>query len=90
VPPPTFNALFLCTGNSARSIVGGHPITGHWGVEDPAAFIGPARRQRWLFGLVYDELERRIDIFTQLPFESLDRLSLEARIKEIGAAQDAG
>jgi arsenate reductase len=62
----------------------GQPITAHWGVTDPAAFEGPPGRQLRLFRRVYRELERRIERFTQLDVESLDRLSLQARLKEIG------
>jgi arsenate reductase len=62
----------------------GQPMTAHWGVEDPAAFEGPEDRRRRLFLRTYVELERRIDLFTSLPVESLDRLTLQARLNEIG------
>ena len=62
----------------------GHPITGHWGVEDPAAFRGPADLQRQRFRRVYQLLERRIDLFTSLSLESLDRIQLQERLAEIG------
>lgn len=62
----------------------GHPVSAHWGVEDPAAFEGPIERQRWLFRRVYQVLDRRIELFTSLPFESLDRLRLRERLSEIG------
>ena len=65
----------------------GHPITAHWGLEDPAAFQGPEDEQRRLFRRVYVELERRISLFTHLGIESLDRLSLQARLNEIGKAE---
>jgi arsenate reductase len=62
----------------------GHPMTAHWGVEDPAAFVGPPERQLRLFRDVYFQLERRIQIFTNLPIASLDRLSLQRRLEDIG------
>jgi arsenate reductase len=62
-------------------------MTAHWGVEDPAAFEGPEDRQRWLFRRIYVELERRIELFTHLHIESLDRLSLQARLNEIGKTE---
>jgi protein-tyrosine-phosphatase len=72
----------------------GQPMTAHWGAEDPAAFVGPESKQRWLFRRVYLELERRIELFTNLRAESLDRLSLQARLDEIGKsatpAEDRG
>jgi arsenate reductase len=65
----------------------GQPMTAHWGIEDPAAFEGPALEQRWRFRRVYQVLERRIELFTSLSFESLDRLALRARLAEIGRAE---
>jgi protein-tyrosine-phosphatase len=65
----------------------GQPMTAHWGVEDPAAFVGPDDRQLWFFRTIYFELERRIQIFTSLPIASLDRLSLQKRLDEIGRSR---
>jgi arsenate reductase len=62
----------------------GQPITAHWGVEDPAAFTGSAEQQRALFRRVYQVLERRIRLFTSLSLDALDRMSLQARLAEIG------
>ena len=62
----------------------GQPMTAHWGVEDPAAFVGPIEKQERLFRDVYFQLERRIQIFTNLPLASLDRLSLQRRLDQIG------
>jgi arsenate reductase len=62
----------------------GQPMTAHWGVEDPAAFVGPREKQVRLFRDVYFQLERRIQIFTNLPIASLDRLTLQRRLDEIG------
>jgi protein-tyrosine-phosphatase len=68
----------------------GQPITAHWGVEDPAAWAGPEDEKRRLFLRTYLELERRIDLFTNLPIESLDRIGLQARLEEIGRSQGTG
>ncbi len=62
----------------------GQPITAHWGMPDPAAFVGPLTEQRWLFRRTYQELDRRIDIFTSLSVESLSRIALQRRVDEIG------
>jgi arsenate reductase len=62
----------------------GRPMTAHWGVEDPVAFEGPLEERRRRFRIAYFELEQRIRIFTQLPIESLDRLTLQARLDGIG------
>jgi len=62
----------------------GQPMTAHWGIADPAAVAGPEARQRTAFRRAYLELERRIGLFTNLRLGSLDRLSLQTRLDEIG------
>lgn len=84
---PAIDFVFTVCDNAAGEacpVWPGQPMTAHWGVEDPAAFEGPQDRQRRLFRRAYGELERRIELFTQLSLESLDRLSLQARLDEIG------
>jgi protein-tyrosine-phosphatase len=62
----------------------GQPMTAHWGVEDPAAVEG-TDTEKWLaFRKAFRELENRIRIFVNLKFSSLDRLSLQNRLQEIG------
>jgi arsenate reductase len=67
----------------------GQPMTAHWGLEDPAAFVGPRDKQRRVFRAAYGMLENRIKIFTSLPLGSLDRLSLQGKLREIGTLCDA-
>jgi arsenate reductase len=62
----------------------GQPMTAHWGVEDPAAVEG-TDIEKWLaFREVFRQLENRIRIFVNLKISSLDRLSLQNRLREIG------
>ena len=49
----------------------GQPITAHWGVADPAAFVGTDDEKRRFFFRVYRELENRIKIFSSLRIEAL-------------------
>jgi len=63
----------------------GQPITAHWGLPDPAAFSGTAAETHAFVAGVHGMLPRRLDIFVNLPFRSLDQLSLKARLDEIGA-----
>ena len=159
---PTYNVLFLCTGNSARSILGeaimnrsgagrfkafsagshptgtvnpnavallkslnhpteslrsknwdefaeegapkldfvftvcdqaagemcpiwpGQPMSAHWGLPDPAAVTGTQAEIAAAFAETYRMLNNRIEVFANLPLESLDALSLQARLDEIG------
>lgn len=62
----------------------GQPMTAHWGVEDPAAVEGTDTGKWLAFRKAFRELENRIKIFVNLKFSSLDRLSLQNRLQEIG------
>jgi len=84
---PNLDFIFTVCDNAAGEacpLWPGQPMTAHWGVGDPAAFEGPEDQQRQLFRRIYVELERRIELFTNLSIESLDRLSLQSRLDEIG------
>ena len=62
----------------------GQPMTAHWGVPDPAAFVSGEAEKRALFADVYGRLYNRIAIFVSLPIAALDRLSLQRRLDELG------
>ena len=62
----------------------GQPIVAHWGVEDPAAFVGSPKEKERRFHEVALTLYRRLQIFTSLPLEQLDRLKLETLTRDIG------
>lgn len=84
---PSLNFIFTVCDNAAGEacpIWPGQPMTAHWGIEDPAAFQGPEEKQRWLFRRTCLELEQRIGLFTNLNIESLDRLSLQSSLDDIG------
>lgn len=61
----------------------GHPITAHWRCEDPEQFDDPAERMRSLMR-TRSELERRLRVFTNLPVQSLDRMSLQSHVQSLG------
>ena len=62
----------------------GQPMTAHWGVEDPAAAQGEQAHIDRKFKDAFIVLKRRIELFTALPLASLDRLSLQNQITDIG------
>ena len=64
----------------------GQPMTAHWGVPDPAAVQGSEVERRLAFADAFRILNNRISIFVSLPMKSLDRLSLQRRLDEIGKA----
>ena len=65
----------------------GQPMTAHWGVHDPASVEGSEDEKRKAFLKAYTELYRRISLFINLPFETLDKLALKEKLDEIGRAQ---
>ena len=65
----------------------GHPATAHWGVPDPAAVEGSEAEIAAAFAETARLLGNRIRVFLNLPFEKLDRMSLQAELRHIGAPQ---
>lgn len=63
----------------------GQPITGHWGLPDPVKAAGSDAEKGLVFAQTYAALHRRIAAFVELPFNSLNRLSLQAHVDAIGA-----
>jgi hypothetical protein len=59
-------------------------MTAHWGIPDPAAATGTQAEIGQAFADAYRMLNQRIGIFTALPIASLDRLTLQNRLREIG------
>ena len=64
----------------------GQPMTAHWGITDPAA-AEPSRQDR-AFRDAYFALQRRIELFLCLPLASIDEMSLQTRLREIGRTSD--
>jgi ArsR family transcriptional regulator, arsenate/arsenite/antimonite-responsive transcriptional repressor / arsenate reductase (thioredoxin) len=59
-------------------------ITAAWPLPDPAKFTGASSERTTLLNELYGMIRRRIEIFTSLPFASLDKMALKARLDEIG------
>lgn len=62
----------------------GQPMTAHWGIRDPAAEDGEDEARRRAFFRAYNELQNRLSLFVNLPLGSLDRLSLQQALDDIG------
>jgi len=67
----------------------GKPMTAHWGVPDPAAANGNPSEIAAAFNDAYRMLHRRIEIFAALPIASLDAMTLQARLRDIGRMEGA-
>lgn len=64
----------------------GHPVTAHWGIQDPAAVEGNDEKRRKAFLRAFTELKTRVDLLTRLPRDKLDRLALAAKLEEMSNA----
>lgn len=61
----------------------GQPVTAHWGLRDPVKVEGTDAEKAYAFADTYAQMRRRIIAFAALPFESLDRISLQRRVDDI-------
>jgi arsenate reductase len=85
---PSLDFVFTVCDNAAGEVCPiwpGQPITAHWGVPDPAAVTGSEAVIAAAFGETCRQLRNRIELFLALPMAKLDRMSLQARVREIGA-----
>jgi arsenate reductase len=84
--------IFTVCDNAAGEVCPvwpGKPMTAHWGVADPAAVEGTDMEKAAAFRQAFKELETRIKLFTSLPIDSLDSMTLEAKLREIGNSEGA-
>jgi protein-tyrosine-phosphatase len=88
---PALDFVFTVCDNAANEVCPvwpGQPMSAHWGLPDPAAVEGPEAVKRAAFADTMRMLTQRISIFCSLPLASLDRLSLQKRLDEIGKTRD--
>jgi len=84
---PALDFVFTVCDNAAGEacpVWPGQPMTAHWGVPDPAEASGTPAEVALAFKDAYRMLHQRIAIFAALPLRSLDQLSLQTKLKEIG------
>lgn len=89
---PEMDFVFTVCDNAAGEacpIWPGHPMSAHWGIEDPAAIAEPGFRQRQAFEDALAYMRRRIEAFVSLPMASLDRMALTSSLRAIGAMDGA-
>lgn len=67
----------------------GHPMTAHWGIEDPAAVEGSEMDKGRAFAQAARYLKNRIMSFISLPIASIDKLALETHLRQIGTMEGA-
>jgi len=87
---PPIDFIFTVCDNAAGEtcpIWPGHPMTAHWGIEDPALVEGEGQRDAFVTALRY--LRNRIDLVLELPIAALDAMTLQARLHDIGGIKGA-
>ncbi|MFZ2103973.1 MAG: arsenate reductase ArsC [Roseiarcus sp.] len=89
---PALDFVFTVCDSAAGEVCPvwpGQPMTAHWGIEDPAIVEGTNIQKEAAFVLAARYLKNRISVFTNLPIKGLDRLSLTAKLREIGTLEGA-
>jgi arsenate reductase (thioredoxin) len=89
---PPLDFVFTVCDNAAREtcpVWPGQPMTAHWGIPDPAEATGTPAEIALAFRDAYRMLHQRIGVFTALPLRSLDQLSLQHKLREIGRMRGA-
>ena len=84
---PKLDFVFTVCDNAAGEVCPvwpGQPMTAHWGFPDPAAFEGSDTEKRAFFQEIFRQIRTRIELFISLPMDSLDRLSLQRKLDEMG------
>jgi len=87
---PKMDFVFTVCDNAAGEVCPvwpGQPMTAHWGIEDPAKVEGEGQRDAFVRALRY--LLNRIALFLALPHDSIDRMALAAKVREIGQVEGA-
>jgi protein-tyrosine-phosphatase len=89
---PLLDFVFTVCDNAAGEtcpVWPGQPMTAHWGVPDPAEAKGNSAEVALAFKDAYRMLHQRISIFTSLPLKSLDQISLQRKLNDIGRIESA-
>ena len=84
---PKLDFVFTVCDNAAKEVCPfwpGQPMTAHWGLPDPAAVQGSDEQKQRAFAEAFRHLSNRINLFTSLPMDKLDKLSLQKKLEQIG------
>jgi arsenate reductase (thioredoxin) len=84
---PELDFVFTVCDNAAGEVCPvwpGQPMTAHWGVPDPAAVEGSDEAKRKAFFQAFNQLQNRINLFANLPFDKLDKIKLQKALSDIG------
>ena len=84
---PHMDFIFTVCDNAAGETCPywpGHPMSAHWGFEDPAALVGSDEEKRAAFNRIFRQIMARMNIFVSLPLHMLEKNAIEREIQAIG------
>jgi len=87
---PHMDFIFTVCDNAAGETCPywpGHPLSAHWGFEDPAAVAGTDEEKRAAFNRVFRQIMARMNIFVSLPLRTLEKNAIQREIQAIGATE---
>ncbi|MBA4766669.1 MAG: arsenate reductase ArsC [Porphyrobacter sp.] len=89
--PETDLVITVCgsAAGEACPIFPGTPLRAHWGLPDPAAVTGDDAAVDAAFAQTWQWLTMRAEAFLALPFATMARDDLQARLAAIGAMEGA-
>jgi arsenate reductase len=87
---PKMDFIITVCDNAAGEICPiwpGQPVSAHWGFEDPAAAIGSDVEKRAVFSKIARQITTRVNIFSNLPFHTLEKTAIKREMDIIGTTQ---
>jgi protein-tyrosine-phosphatase/DNA-binding transcriptional ArsR family regulator len=90
---PRFDFVFTVCDQAANEDCPswqGQPISAHWGLPDPVKAEGSHSEKSLAFHQTYGALRNRMTAFAALPLGSLDRMSLQKAVDDIGRSKQQG
>lgn len=84
---PPVNFIFTVCDEAADEVCPvwpGKPISAHWGVADPSRFVGTDEARKLAFEKTHQILRERILEFIALPFDTLNKMSLQEKLSALG------
>jgi len=88
---PAFDFVFTVCNQAANEECpawSGQTVSAHWGMPDPVKVEGSDAQKSLAFHQTYGALRNRLIAFTSLPLASLDRMSLQRAVDEIGQTNE--
>jgi protein-tyrosine-phosphatase/DNA-binding transcriptional ArsR family regulator len=81
---PKMDFVFtVCNAGESCASWPGQPSTAHWGIDDPTLVDGTDLKKLAAFRKAADAIANRLSVFSSLPLESIERMSLISKYPPI-------